>query len=490
MKSDRILRADYLPHSMNADKEQRLAQFIRDYRSVTDQIGPRQWRLFFESAAVNKYLPAKDLNHICGAASVQMATRQVVEHIKSWVSNRANEFADIVRKSKLPPEIRKQLYLINRRQAWFSRAPLKGVNDDMRVLARRIMRHVMRRHRRPNLSRISPRLDDRITLSIEPSKKAKHSGLWATLRLPSRGRIEIPLHPSQYFKDRGGDLCPVVQLCTEENGIVTVRLISDITKQYGKNRSDYAPEIDNIGVDFGLATLLTTSEGDLYGRGLLADLIRIDRQITGIARHRQRAGGKPRDSERYRRLVARVRGMPKTRINRALNSMVEDRKPAELTIEHLNFRSPELSKRMNRIIQNCGRAVFKAKLVDLEERFGIVAHEVPSPYTSQECSSCGYVDRRNRRSQSEFLCRFCGMQKQADVNAACTVKGRRSSGLGDRFLTQDAVLAELVRQFCERHPRSQGAAADPRLTNPYFKGWSVAARNALTQDLVSCVQKQ
>ena len=349
------------------------------------------------------------------------------------------------------------------------------------------MRHVMKQHGRPTLSRISPRLDDRIVLSIEPSRKAKYSELWATLRLPGRGRIEIPLHASEYFKDRGGELCPVIQLCTEQDGAISVRLISDITENCEDNRTAYTPDIDNIGVDFGLVTLLTTSEGDLYGRGLLADLVRIDRQITGIARHRQRAGGKPRDSERYRRLVARVRGTLKTRINRALNSIVEDRKPAELTIEHLNFRSPELSKRMNRIIQNCGRAVFKAKIVDLEERFGIVAHEVPSPYTSQECSSCGYVDRRNRRSQSEFLCRFCGMQKHADVNAACTVKGRRSSGLGDKFPTKDAILAMLTRQHGERFPRSQGAAADPRLTNRY---WSVAARNALTQDLASCVQKQ
>ena len=150
------------------------------------------------------------------------------------------------------------------------------------------------------------------------------------------------------------------------DGAISVRLVSDTTKNCDDNRTAYTPDIDNIGVDFGLATLLTTSEGDLHGRGLLADLVRIDRQITGIARHRQRAGGKPRDSERYRRLVARVRGMLKTRINRALNSIVEDRKPAELTIEHFNFRSPELSKRMNRIIQNCGRVVFKAKLVDLE----------------------------------------------------------------------------------------------------------------------------
>jgi putative transposase len=233
--------------------------------------------------------------------------------------------------------------------------------------------------------------------------------------------------------------------------------------------------------------LLATSEGDLFGRGLLADLIRFDRQITAIARHRQRAGGKPRDSERYGRLVTRLRGMLETRINAALNRIVETRRPAALVIERLNFRSPDLSRRMNRIIQNCGRAVFKAKLIELEERFGIVAHEVPSAYTSQECSACGYVDRRNRRSQSEFLCRFCGKQKHSDVNGACTVTTRRSRGLGAERLTKGAILAILTRQHDERFPRSQGAAADPRLTNPY---WSVAARNALTQDLVSCVQKK
>jgi putative transposase len=140
---------------------------------------------------------------------------------------------------------------------------------------------------------------------------------------------------------------------------------------------------------------------------------------------------------------------------------------------------------------NCRRAVFKAKLIDLEEHFGIVANEVPSPYTSQECSSCGYVDRRNRRSRSKFLCRSCGKQKHADVNGACTVKGRRSAGLGDRYLTKAAVLAGLVHRFCKRHPRSLGAAADPRLNNPYFRDWSAAARNALTtRGLVPCVQKQ
>lgn len=488
--SRRILRADRLRHSMNAGKADKVAQFIRDYRAVAVAIGPIQWRLFFEHGATNGRAPAKQLNHICGAAPVQMACAQAAEQIDSWISNRANDFVNLVRHSRLPAETRKALYAVNRRKAWFTRPSLTGIDDDAHVLARRIMRQVMKRHRRPDLAHISPRLDARVA-SADLPRMAGHGDLWASLRLPNRGRVEIPLHASDHFSKRGGELCPVVQLCTELNGAVGVRLISDMTDKFAAEREAYEPRCESIGIDFGLATLVATSRGDLLGRALIADLIRIDRQMTGIARHRMRSGEKPRASDRYRGLVARVRGMLQTRINAALNAIVRIHAPAVLTVERLNFRSPDLSRRVNRILSNCGRAAFKAKLADLEERFGIVAEEVPSPYTSQECSSCGYVAAGNRRSQSEFQCCFCGHRKHADVNGAIIVKGRRSAGLGDRFLTKGAILAELVRQFCERFPRSQGAAADPRFLNPYFRAWASAARNALaTQDLVSCAQKQ
>jgi putative transposase len=148
-----------------------------------------------------------------------------------------------------------------------------------------------------------------------------------------------------------------------------------------------------------------------------------------------RSGDRPRNSARYR---ARLRGMLKTRINAALNHLVAVYAPVELVVERLNFRSPDLSKRMNRLVTNCGRAVFKQKPVDLQDRFGIAAIEVPSPYTSQEYSHCHYVDRANRRSQSEFRCGWCGSSMHADVNAACTVTGRRSAGLGASWLMKSA----------------------------------------------------
>ncbi|MER6826395.1 zinc ribbon domain-containing protein [Streptosporangium sp. NPDC000563] len=43
---------------------------------------------------------------------------------------------------------------------------------------------------------------------------------------------------------------------------------------------------------------------------------------------------------------------------------------------------------------------------------------VDPAFTSQQCSSCGQVDRRNRLDQASFSCTSCGFAEHADVNAA------------------------------------------------------------------------
>ena len=120
----------------------------------------------------------------------------------------------------------------------------------------------------------------------------------------------------------------MVQLCTDEKDRISIRLMQDMAKPFTALRAAYQPRIERLGLDFGLATLIATSEGTLFGAGLLNDLKRIDKQIVGIARHRARSGGKARDSQRYRKLVTRVRGMLKTRINATLNRIVQLRAPA------------------------------------------------------------------------------------------------------------------------------------------------------------------
>ncbi|MEU1183538.1 zinc ribbon domain-containing protein [Streptomyces sp. NPDC005820] len=64
--------------------------------------------------------------------------------------------------------------------------------------------------------------------------------------------------------------------------------------------------------------------------------------------------------------------------------------------------------------------------------------DVPAPYTSLRCSSCGWIDKNSRKSQAEFVCSSCGFTCNADTNASHNVaagqggipRPRRTAGAG------------------------------------------------------------
>jgi putative transposase len=61
---------------------------------------------------------------------------------------------------------------------------------------------------------------------------------------------------------------------------------------------------------------------------------------------------------------------------------------------------------------------YKAKLV------GISVVRVSEAYTSQQCSNCGIIDKRNRYSRGLYLCHSCGLHLNADHNAAINIRKR------------------------------------------------------------------
>lgn len=86
-----------------------------------------------------------------------------------------------------------------------------------------------------------------------------------------------------------------------------------------------------------------------------------------------------------------------------------------------------------------------------------LAHKAPTlvvnpAYTSQECPSCGFISKSNRKG-TEFHCRGCGRQGHADVVGARNLLGRS----WDKEISCDddpsVVKALLLRRSSEKRTR-------------------------------------
>lgn len=97
-----------------------------------------------------------------------------------------------------------------------------------------------------------------------------------------------------------------------------------------------------------------------------------------------------------------------------------------VVLEKLNVKGM-IRGRCARSIADAGWSAFSAMLEYKQAWSGGSVEFVPAAYSSQTCSECGCVDRKSRRSQSEFVCTACGHAENADANAAKVLLKRRAN---------------------------------------------------------------
>lgn len=74
---------------------------------------------------------------------------------------------------------------------------------------------------------------------------------------------------------------------------------------------------------------------------------------------------------------------------------------------------------------------------------GVGVEFVDPRYTSQKCSRCGYIDKRNRKTQSDFRCRECGFKHNADLNAAKNIRNNHLDSIG-KLQSNQAVVNQPI----------------------------------------------
>lgn len=196
------------------------------------------------------------------------------------------------------------------------------------------------------------------------------------------------------------------------------------------------PQGSAIGIDMGLQSLLSTSEGVLIDnprwlRGSLARLRVAQRRVS-----RRKKG-----SKRWRKAVSQV-----ARLHEKIANQRRDhwhkltrelaRAHSLIAIEDLNLKFINRNRHLSLSSHDAGLGMFTQMLAYKVEETGCRLVVVNPAYTSQMCSGCGEIVEKSL-SVRVHRCPCCGLVLDRDVNAARNVLQSAFSSLGrsDQDLT-------------------------------------------------------
>jgi transposase len=211
-----------------------------------------------------------------------------------------------------------------------------------------------------------------------------------------------------------------------------------------------------IGIDRGVTITAALSDG----RRLNCPQLTV-KERAQIRKHQRRAARAPKGSERKAAAYAKAARLRAREADRRKDwcektSTMLARTYGVIRFEKLNIKNmtarakPKPDPEQTGTFLKNGRAA-KAGLnrAILAQGWGLLRRrtehkapgrieDVPAPYTSLRCSACGWIEKKSRKSQADFVCVSCGFTCNADENAAVNVaagqggvpRPRRTAGAG------------------------------------------------------------
>lgn len=216
-------------------------------------------------------------------------------------------------------------------------------------------------------------------------------------------KLVIPFNWTKHtnkFINNGWKLAKSIRLGYNKKGLF-IDLI------FEKEHPELRGEGEVIGIDSGLNTMFVTSDNQFIGVGL--------KEVI-------KKGGKRRKSWHH---------YIETEVDRHLKKLNLDNIKL-ISLENLKHvkrgKRGKFSRKVNRLLSFWLYAKVGERLRQICEEMGICIN-LKNPWkTSQRCSVCGNIDRRNRRGE-EFLCLRCGYATNADYNASKNLEALGLAGV-------------------------------------------------------------
>lgn len=345
----------------NKQKKDNVQLFINEYKNVMKQCIDLTW----------------DQSEL-----KSLAPKSITNKIETWLSERAIQCAckqaiAIVKGTKQKNKQRE--FVI---QKLISQNYIKKAN---------LLKKKLVKTSKPILDNICPELDSRF-VKFDFNDNTSFDGWIILSSLGNKLKIKIPIKKTKHFNSMKGLMKFGIRLSSKDVTIMFENFVNK--KEDGKT----------IGIDVGIKNIVTASDGqtsleDIHGWNLCKIIQKMNKKKKG--------------SKEYRRCQQHR----KNYINWSVNKLnLQDVK--ELRIENLN--DVRRGKRTSKFLNRWTYTEIRSKIELTCEELGVQVTYVNPTYTSQRCSSCGWVRSSNRNGKI-FKCDKCNYTLDSDLNGAINI---------------------------------------------------------------------
>lgn len=188
---------------------------------------------------------------------------------------------------------------------------------------------------------------------------------------------------------------------------------------------------DGIGVDLGIKTLATVSDGTIAPnintfrrvRILKKRLKRLQRKLSRkYLINKCNKHNKTKNIKKLERQIRLIhRSIKNIRLNhiRELVSKITKKQPMYIALEDLNVKGMMTNRHLAKAIANCSFYAIKEYLIRKAKERQIAVRLVDRFYpSSKTCSHCGHYKKDLKLSERVFHCPDCGITLDRDFNAS------------------------------------------------------------------------
>lgn len=184
---------------------------------------------------------------------------------------------------------------------------------------------------------------------------------------------------------------------------------------------EFVPSDRVVGVDLGINRPAVTSEAQFLGERRWKE---VEQRYFRLTRSLQAKGTK--SAGHHLKRLGRRRGRFRRDCDHVLSKhIVQTVEPGSvIAVENLTdirTRTKQRGRKQRRRHHSWSFAQLRGFLAYKAEAAGSLVVAVDPRKTSQRCTRCGHLHRRNRLTRSVFRCLSCGYEVNADLNAARNV---------------------------------------------------------------------